>query len=609
MISTLNNNIQALADVGDFTNITEQLAVDLTGNLLKSRQWPMGHVFRQLHFLGRLFFGVAPRAFEENTVYTAIRYTSAIFSARIQEMHALCEEMASLYLVNATSARLRQVRYQIITIAEALPSLITMNHPLALQNTLNRIERVFRRTVPASVLTEQERARLVRFEENYALMLVEGCMQQSLPAQELRLLMMAAEERGRELNAEEEAAIDRWIRRVAENPTLVTPFLLNKALVALIRLHFPAESDEKRLVRLYDLELQLTRKGCTLFETTDPIFAKWIETKTPKETIGFTNGQPLKLGDRLQNRFLDSQGLMLFRIVMESGEDVEASRGMMLFGRSISHLNTWKLACRQESWLVPPISIAYHDPEGKYIIVERLTDCLADVQWKTQGGSVVEADKPRLSQISALIRRMVVENTTPRNLSPGYLFYNSDSILRSIVPISRADGFDYNAIVDFVFTVSQGKLILFREILRRSRLAEHPIGQFYLRIAREHLREQAQYSIEDDAARSRIQEVSVVERAKNMVTAVTELKARVFDTLIRSVLSPHENTQALRDAITEQLIAFHADTNAPVTHWPDAADRIGALVSLRYPHLFRSSLPQGGNVDRSPMTVFDEASR
>src|SRR5205807_9043799 len=95
-------------------------------------------------------------------------------------------------------------------------------------------------------------------------------------------------------------------------------------------------------------------------------------------------------------------------------------------------------------------------------------------------------------------------------------------LLRTLVPFKTDAAHDYNKLVYVAHKAASKCDLVFRYIMMKSELIEHPVAKFYLKIADWHLTDTALHPIGDQASLDGIIDSVVIRHAKGMVE---ELKA------------------------------------------------------------------------------------
>ena len=283
---------------------------------------------------------------------------------------------------------------------------------------------------------------------------------------------------------------------------------------------------------------------------------------------------------------------------------------MVVFAKSPALLGMWRTSCLESDAMVPCVKVLMDDPEGKFLVIEKIFASLDQMVWKTKFGAVAEEDKPRCDEIARLLAWMSSQAVTPKEFDPSFIFFNGNMRLRTLVPFKTDASHDYNKLAQVPLRAAANCDQVFRYIMMKSQLIEHPVAKFYVKIAQWHLTDTARHPIGDQASLDGIIDPVVIRRAKEMEEALKALAQKIFLSLVSSLTSREQRVQdALRREIAKALIMFQKDIGCPANEWMGSEKILEGLVKSERPELFTqnaSSLPghRTSVIVRSPYAVF-----
>lgn len=545
--SRLNDGLETILDYGNPQEIDAGLASSYSGQTLYEKGSWLGRSFLVLYSFLSFFSNSA------ETPLGALKYNfralSTLFNEAIKELKDIHEKLAKKRLPlqgleivppplmhegapNATEDDPPKVlRGKIIAYTEAMPSLFNLLSPFSLQPKIQKIQLVFEKILGERLVSVNQLKLLHDFEGGYAAVALEGILDEEMPILELRQLAVSEN-----LSSIGKEKLQKWLRNLKNHKERVTPWLIHKALFSVL--------GEALQDKVYFVELALLKRGCKVLDIRDLGYQKWFETIAPDVSMS----TDVVLGRSIQYKIAQDIGLELF-------EHVGHPNQMIAVGKGITFLYKWEASCAQSAWGVPCVEVIERDPEGRFLVLERLTPLD-----QNKVLNPVECD-----EIARLLAWMVSQSRTPKHFLPEFIFLTEEGDLRSLIPFKTDAAHDYNVYENFALKVSHRGYYTFQYIMKRARLIEHPVAKFYAECVRAQVIKVPNKLIGDEASLRKISDPKVIERAHRIVEQFKEFKLQLFRTLVPELtLKNDQAKKQLEEAIKTALLKHYEESLAPV---------------------------------------------
>lgn len=548
--SRLNDGLDTILNHGDPQEVDAGLTSSYSGQTLYAKGSWLGRSFLVLYsFLG--FFSSSAE-----TPLGALKYNfralRTLFNEAIQELTKIHEQLAKKRfspqnlevalppLMHEGTFNAAQddppkvLRGKIIASVEAMPSLFNLFTPFSLREKVQKIQLVFEKILGEKLISENQYSSLQDVEGGYAAAALEGILDEEMPVFELcRFATLET------LSSMHKEKLKKWIRNLENHKERVTPWLIHRAISSVL--------GKTLQDRVYFVELALLKEGCTVLDMRDMGYQKWFETIAPDVSLS----ADVVLGRSIQNKIAQDMGLELF-------EHVGHSNQMIAVGKGMNFLYKWEASCIQDARGVPCVEVIEHDPEGRFLVLERLTPL--------DQNKVLNPNE--CDEIARLLAWMQSKGRTSEHFRPEFIFFNEEGELRSLIPFKTDGAYDYNVYEDFAHAVSHRGYYTFKYIMNRSRLSSQPVAQFYVECVRTHvikIEDPKKKLIVDEASLRKIYDPKVIERAHRIVEQFKEFKLRLFRTLVPElILKSDLAKKQLEEAIKEALLKHYAESLAPV---------------------------------------------
>jgi hypothetical protein len=289
-------------------------------------------------------------------------------------------------------------------------------------------------------------------------------------------------------------------------------------------------------------ELDHLRNGCTLFKSPDDKHIAWRNTLKPGSKLG-----QYALGEQIGRKIEGFDEQIFFEIPQIPDKLVMISTNRALLAAKSAGVKEW-------GWALRTPQFHYIDPKGKYAIVEKFERQLTDIQWKSVHALVPE-DIRIADPIAYYISWLLYQNISVTQLSPKYLMFDRDGVLRT-VKIQERTYLNYPEMENFLFEVAYGNLPVFQYMMYKSGFSNTKFLYFYREVAQKALQDELPY-IRSIGGNRGIIDSRDIEKA-------TELSENLIK--IRNRLIVKCNTD--RETAGKILFTLYQNTCAACTLWP-----------------------------------------
>lgn len=372
---------------------------------------------------------------------------------------------------------------------------------------LQQISRVFRRGVFSSFRAFKSVEKLVA---------LEGALQKEIPYREL---LKMAKNIPLEVGGESKI-FENFVTEVSKPQREIGIRALDKALYAIVEI-FKENASIAEAVDLGILEKGLFEKGCRHFVQSDMRHIEKRKKFFYGEKIA-CNGKWFFVGTSLEQQFSKHFDCVHLYTLLNSSH-------LLAIGPNRAFYRLQKEISKVYGWGIPLMEIVDIEEHGHFALIHRLEASLLAYPWKSGPESVDGTDCAVLTPVAEFLKWCVKQEKSPYSLFAHNLMFNRFGELRAL-KILFAVPFDFNSMADFVFEVAAGNRIVYRFLMERSGLQNHPCAQFYLDVALKTLRGE-EFSVKNVAAASQIVSHSVVKRGAQLKQKVLSLKERCREVL------------------------------------------------------------------------------
>lgn len=562
-LSLLNNNVKTCQTIDDPSRDEVLLVPSLLRGTALGRAW--------------LWAFVETESLQDK-LKIEIKATHEIFQKLVLEVRSLSEKIAQFYLDEAR--RDKTVSRRAIDIAEELRCFFQIQTPFCLKRSLASMNQVFQRHLAEKVFSQDDVYSLELFEKEYAMLAVEGILQADFPIEVFKRLLNKEQ-----LSSKQKKQLEDWLQLVKEKNERLTPSLFHKALQGIgAFIAKEKELPQEEYINIYVLlEIALLNAGCEMLSLEDKVYSEWLFSLVTGAVVD--SELPVQLGEAIQHKNLQSLGLFAFK--REGFENQ-----MVLLGKSIAFLGMWRMHCIEAMPREWRLKVEYRDPEGRFLVVEKLKSSLDDVNWKTKHGRVERDDFEKLKGLSKLVEVMAAQQKTPADTLYANIYFNCKDEVRCLVPIAKSGHFDFNALTKFVIkSASNGKNFpICRHLFTESGIKKDLVARFYLDIVEQHFLSKPVASIKEVASshKYRIADPRVVDHIKEVhIPKLRELQHSIKLSLItRLKHNTEEGRKKLDEAISQAIVDFQKDAGFLASEWADSDTRITSFLLSNRQELF-----------------------
>lgn len=295
---------------------------------------------------------------------------------------------------------------------------------------------------------------------------------------------------GKQLQASFDGEIDKWVKRVNKLSNIVKP--LCKALEALAVI---SGQESERV----GLEVFLERRGCKVFQQTDPKQAMWRDQL--KKGFKVVSGDKiLVLGEEMLSSKLDGNSTRVFAV-----EGVTDQLFLVGQNREVMAMRQWKHRQSNKDG-VAVADLVEVSPDRRYALMEKLFPICSD----------------HCDQVIEMIKELITNDWMPHPFSFDSMMVDGRGVIKSVLPITKKK-FSFHAVEDFLISCFGGNLELMQQVVNSCGMRQHPMVKFYREVVVNTLKGDT-LAIEDLAGIYKIGDGSVVVRGEALAKAIKQLK-------------------------------------------------------------------------------------
>jgi hypothetical protein len=565
----LNRAVEILQAVPSEKNLYE-VTTDFFGSVLYPRSHVVGFGWRSVWTLVD-FVTQSTKSKEEWALQAQFQRIQKIFCELIQELDVLHQNMQPLFRQKQfQKEEMASLRQRVDEISSSLPSLFNLAKPFHLLYTIRHINRLGVHLLQGELLSLSQEKKLHAFELKAALCALDGILQTSCPLRAFSVLLEGCDTDG----------LDEWLRAIKEKEQEISPWLLHQAITGIVSLLVEEGTQETVIAqKVACIEIEFMKKGCHVFKKQDPFYKEWLHTLTP----GTCLDPDVLIGEHVEHSAFQKLALTVF--------ERKGTNELLVLGKNACLLGMWKAQHVAASHFVPSVKIVKEDPYGRYVAIEKVQTSIDRIAWRSRFGSIHDEDKERADEIARLIAYMACQKNTPKRFKARYLFLKPEDVqssddlygssrLCTLLPFQKTEAHNFNRLLQVIYDTSQGSHIIFRYLMRKSKLISHPVALFYLQRVEEALRETQTKSLVDHAAISEMHDVQVVEQARKIVGETKELQHRLYLKLAAKLESREkEEHEKLKTEIVNALVAFQKDTGCSAVEWHEGAKIVEEYIS------------------------------
>lgn len=497
---------------------------------------------------------------------------------------------SSLLRINIPESSMKQFRKNVLRIADCL-SVLFSGKGYDLKLYIEPLQQQFN-ALGSSRLVEKEveMEDIAHFERSHAMAAIEGILCREFPVQSfVKLVEPRSPEagEGNKLDALEIKALTEWIAAVQEKKTWLTVGLLHMALWGVLETILNSRSGSPTVFaqKLFTFELQLYRRGCYIFDDDDPHYLAWVaDLQLGKTTIEIEN-QKRSLGTEREIPEFTALKCTLFEIQEDKSK-------LVMFGRNQVQVGLWMAACAERASALPPIERHIEGPYGHFCVVGDVRYSLKDLLWHSRADKVDTKDMPILDQIIVFLDWMGQQERLPRSLDINKFFvvYKADKeLLRAFpfleqYPNLKEEKYKRHRMLNklevFARECSKENKAIFRYLMHKSHLLDHPLARFYRdKLTPMIFSLQWQLSIRDEIHLLGMSDSVVIEHAEQFLLKLQEVANLIFAHLQPKLKNQSQAIQnKLKQIIATTIMDFQKEMGHCSTLCSTLCNEIGIGV-------------------------------
>jgi hypothetical protein len=272
-----------------------------------------------------------------------------------------------------------------------------------------------------------------------------------------------------ELSVKDKQAIQKWIEKLNQVKDHLSMKTFEGALKEVVHI-INLDSRFSLSVHFLDYKLEQFECRCELFDQADIRQLRWRAELRHRSVI---NGKDKDffIDKKLSPDKAIGDHYQVYSLI---GEDRVVKTGKNRFELNVEG---WKTADENLHWGFKPVKTFEVDPEGKWMIQERLDQSLKGISWKSQMAKLDPEDEKKALAVASHLFWMRYQDASPKGLSADHLMFDKEGEIKSI-RILKKEKFNYKTIAQFIKEVANGNWYLEKYLWEVSGLTEHPIATF-----------------------------------------------------------------------------------------------------------------------------------
>lgn len=461
-LECLKGNLQTLYTAAHCSADEPMLIGDWSGtNLLLKGVGPVSWIWSQ-------FYDKAPllgyQNLEQEKKHAALLFTRSIFSEGQQlAITAQLDYQDSLQMLirneQVPDEKLRAARETLSAWHSATKEWTKFLKTQESQNITNWLnehsQNVFQEPYFFSNEVLEESARLRRF---YKIIAVDGHLQMTFAP----LLFKAA--CSQPLEKKEKKNLQALSLKIDSQSDSLGVQTFDKALQVLNDFF----KNENPAASLVAMKMALINAKCNIFFQKDVNYFDWRNALQPESTVFWGNRQ-LTLGEQLgEEKDPKEDRNRVFTVVGDTSI-------VLSFGVNRA-LHDLRMEMRKKcSWALKSVKCLDVDVKGRFAVIRRLMDPVADIQWKSQK-KLVSEDLAIVTPIANLVGCFLQQNKMFIDFSADNIMFNEKGRL-TYLKLPLEGPLKFNELVRFVIRCAQENLVIYKFMI--ARIKDHPYAVFY----------------------------------------------------------------------------------------------------------------------------------
>ena len=384
-----------------------------------------------------------------------------------------------------------------------------------------------------------------------------------------------------DLSLAEKLQIRQWIDRLNEKKSEIDFNTFAEVLAEIVHLiniegHYPTTIE--KFIQALD------KMGCAIIQREDAQHMQWRESLKTGSTIDH-QGKILTLGQEIGDKLVDNQ----FRIFALCGEEHKGHIIKIARNRFQLVLEAAKMQDEQSHWGIQParmvedineasvakrVPVPGLDPQGRFVIMEKLGPSLADTIWTSHSHQITESDFKKALALSNHLYCMQQWEAIPDHLNPQHLMFDSGEVFKSSRPLKKSP-FNYNVLEQFVYHLRNPSVVHF--IMQVSQLVKHKVALFY-REAVEFTLKTGQTHLLGLEQPKKFRSTQNEERVTDLCKQAKELRVECFKVIQahfrRNGNNKYESEEKLQAEVDAKLVELYKASSTPGILSPSIKDGV-----------------------------------
>ena len=447
------------------------------------------------------------------------------------------------------SKELDRLNDQIVRIGRQLNVLFSPISSIPVKDRLEMIDVVYRASTSKSFFTDDQGVIIHRMSLDHAFCLVQLRIGRPYPFNVFSKIL-----KREELNRNDKSVLDEWVARVQRPSAYISVGLLHAAIrccVEILETDLSPESEEF-LNKLSFLEWYIITGKATLLEEHDSHHMMWVKSLIPYESVLHTANAQITVGEQVH---IESEGLTFFK-------QKDCPERLIVCGKNTAHVGVWRSICTHFAWSIEPVSCVFQDPSGRFCVIEKIDTTLDEISWESSNTAIAEKDKKILNELATLLEYWAMHVDVPDDISCKDIFIKwqgDDVVLKVVKPmlLTEKTSADYNRLEEFCRIFAKGNLAVYKYLMTKSRLVEHPVALAYTKAALKMLTAQQGDKIESVLALCGISDPLVLIQAEKYVQALKNARDILF---IRVCSRLKYSESEILHIIAKKLVQVHKES-------------------------------------------------
>lgn len=305
--------------------------------------------------------------------------------------------------------------------------------------------------------------------------------------------------RGEATGIEDEKLISNWIEalNLSMTKTWWQKMIDPRGVVSVRKLHHALQVFAEKInpdapeLTSY-LELQIHRLGCKLLSQADEKHLRWREQllTNPKITY-WERGEEKNL--EVERRLRLESGIPSDKNIAYSIKDDSQNVLVVGINEAILGINEQMHGMTEKRESEPPCATLRRlDIQGRFKVIERLYQSLAQFEWQSNGETIHLADAPIVASLVKMVKVMKDRHYSPQFFSPQFLYFDAENRLKTIHDIPH-EPFNFNTVVTFLMDL--GHPVIYKQIVKETDLKSRQESRCYSAVVENALKKEGREDV------------------------------------------------------------------------------------------------------------------